>query len=150
MNESAPAAGTPTVLSGYPLAGLDLVSQTGNVAGTGIVPATLLSAGGSAEKSLRILVSVVSNPGNSGGPVLNDRGELIGILEGNWQSPVKDETGAQAVYLRPKKDALGNVLKGANGNPQVEMAGMLQNSGISFVVPARLIVPLLKQAQAGK
>jgi S1-C subfamily serine protease len=150
MNEDTPVAGTPTVLSGYPLAGLDLVSQTGNVAGTGVVPTNLLTGGGSATKSVRVLVSVVSNPGNSGGPVLNDHGELIGILEGNWQSPVKDEAGTQAVYFRPKKDAAGNVLKDANGNPQIEMAGMLQNSGISLVVPTRLIIPLLKQAEAKK
>jgi S1-C subfamily serine protease len=150
MNESNPVAGTLTVLSGYPLAGLDLVSQTGNVAGTGILPANLAVGGGSAEKSLRLLVSVVSNPGNSGGPVLNDRGELIGILEGNWQSPARDETGAQAVYFRPKKDVSGNILKDANGNPQVEMAALLQNSGISLVVPAHLIIPLLKHAQAAK
>ena len=147
MNEANPVVGMPTVLSGYPIAGLDLVSQTGNVAGTGDLyegPPTH----GNPTKRIRILVSVVSNPGNSGGPVLDDHGELIGLLEGNWTSPVKDETGTQSVYLRPKKDALGNVLKDANGNIQIEAAGMLQNSGISLVVPSRMIVPLLKQAQA--
>jgi len=149
MSERTPVAGTLTVVSGYPMAGLDLVSQTGNVAGTGLVPFNLSGNSASAIKSVRILVSVVSNPGNSGGPVLNDQGQLIGVLEGNWTSPVKDETGTQAVYLRPKKDAQGNLLKDANGNFQgVEAAGMAQNSGISLVVPTHLIAPLLKQAQA--
>jgi S1-C subfamily serine protease len=120
------------------------VSQTGNVAGTGIPEV------GSGTKGVRILVSVVSNPGNSGGPVLNDHGELIGLLEGNLTSPMKDGTPTQALYFRPKKDAGGNVVRDANGNLQIEAAPMFQNSGISMVIPARLITPLLKQAQEKK
>ena len=150
MDENIPVAGVLTVLSGYPLSGLDLVSQTGNVAGTGVMPPDSRIDGGAPIKGVRILVSVVSNPGNSGGPILNDKGELIGILEGNLGSPVKDETGTPAIYFRPKKDAAGNVLKDANGNMQPEVTYMFQNSGISVVVPARLITPLLKQAEGKK
>jgi S1-C subfamily serine protease len=139
------------VLSGYPLAGFDLVSQTGNVAGTGVVLTNFLTGGvGSPTKSIRILVSVVSNAGNSGGPVLDDNGELIGILEGNWMAPMRDEAGRQVIYFRPTRDAAGNVIKDANGNPQVEQAGMFENSGISLVVPVRLIAPLLKEAENPK
>jgi S1-C subfamily serine protease len=151
MSGNAPSAGTSTVLSGYPLQGSDLVSQSGNVAGTGVLHANQFADDrGEPTKKVRLLVSVVSNPGNSGGPVLNDHGELIGILEGNLESPARDETGRQAIYIRPKRDAAGNFLKDANGNPQFEQAGMLENSGISLVVPTHLITPLLKQAESIK
>jgi S1-C subfamily serine protease len=143
VNENVPPAGTLTVLSGYPMSGLDLISQTGNVAGIGIPNVHT-------PKGVRILVSVVSNPGNSGGPVLNERGELIGLQEGNLSSPVKDESPTQAIYFRPKKDATGKLVTDAQGNPQAEMALMFQNSGISMVIPYRLIAPLLKQAQEKK
>lgn len=106
---------------------------------------------GAPLKGLRILVSVVSNPGNSGGPVLNDRGELIGLLEGNLLSPAKDpQTQGPVLYFRPKMNADGTPLKDANGNLQPEVALMFQNSGISMVVPTRLITPLLKEAQEKK
>ena len=146
VNQDIPVAGTLTVLSGYPLSGSDLVSQTGNVAGTG-VPRPI----GDALKEVRILVSVVSNPGDSGGPVLDDRGQLIGLLEGNLTSPMKDPmTQAPVIYFRPKLNADGTLVKDANGNAQPEIAQMFQNSGISMVIPARLITPLLKQAQEKK
>jgi S1-C subfamily serine protease len=157
VNENIPPAGTLTVLSGYPLQGSDLVSQTGNVAGTGDPEANGVPEGG--VKSIRILVSLVSNPGNSGGPVFDDHGDLIGLLEGNLPSLVKDETPTYAVYLRPRKDADGNILVDAHGKPilmdadgtlRVDVVNMSQNSGISVVVPARLITSLLKQAQEKK
>jgi S1-C subfamily serine protease len=148
IDKNIPPAGTLTVLSGYPLQGSDLVSQTGNVAGTGDPKMNGIPEGG--VKSVRILVSVVSNGGNSGGPVFNDHSELIGLLEGNLPSAVKDETPSQAVYLRPKKDAEGQILKDADGKIQFEIAPMWQNSGISVVIPARLLTPLLKEAQEKK
>jgi len=150
IDKNIPAAGTLTVLSGYPLSGWDLVSQTGNIAGTSVVPPNAVIESGNPIKGVRIMVSVVSNPGNSGGPVLDEHGSLIGIQEGNLPSPVKDETPTQAVYLRPKKDAAGNVLQDAQGRIQMDAAPMFQNSGISLVVPASMITPLLKQAQATK
>jgi S1-C subfamily serine protease len=150
LNADSPVAGTLTVLSGYPLSGLDLVSQTGNVAGTSTMPPDSQLGAGTPIKGVRLLVSVVSNPGNSGGPVLNEYGELIGLLEGNLSSPVKDGTPTAAVYFRPKKGADGKVLTDANGNPQLEIAVMYQNSGISLVVPSRMIVPLLRQAEDKK
>jgi hypothetical protein len=82
--------------------------------------------------------------------VFNDHSELIGLLEGNLPSAVKDETPSQAVYLRPKKDAEGQILKDADGKIQFEIAPMWQNSGISVVIPARLLTPLLKEAQEKK
>jgi len=148
VSEDIPVAGTLTVLSGYPLRGDDLVSQTGNVAGTAAPEMSGIPRGGT--RSLRILVSVVSNPGNSGGPVFNDHGELIGILEGNLPSGVKDETSTQAVYVRPKKGADGKIMTDADGKMQFEVANMWQNSGISVVIPAHLLTPLLKQAQQTK
>jgi S1-C subfamily serine protease len=148
-SQKVPAAGTGTVLAGYPMKGFDLISQTRNIAGSSVLPpAALVEGSVSALKGIRILVSVVSNPGNSGGPVLDDRGDLIGLLEGNLQSPLRDETGAPVVYLRPKKDPSGAMLRDERGAPQLELANMSQNSGVSVVVPVSLLVPLLIQAES--
>jgi S1-C subfamily serine protease len=149
VNGDIPAAGTLTVLSGYPLNISVLVSQTGNVAGTGATPGPPI---GEPLKAVRILVSVVSNGGNSGGPVLNDHGELIGLLEGNFLAPVVDpQTRSQLYGFVPKTDSSGNPIKDDKGNIQVTIvAPLTQNSGISMVIPARLIIPLLKQAAERK
>ena len=148
VNEDIPVAGSLTVLSGYPLSGYDLVSQTGNVAGTG-APLEMAASG---MKAIRILVSVVSNGGNSGGPVLNDHGELIGLLEGNFLTPiVVPQTHAQIFGFLPKTDSAGNPIKDDKGNFQITgFAPLTQNSGISLVIPSHLLTPFLKQAQETK
>ena len=149
LKETLPVAGTLTVLSGYPMKGLDLISQTGNAAGTGMLPMNpMIGTIKHPTNAFRLLVSVVANPGDSGGPVLDDHGDLIGILEGNLPSPVKDEIQKQARYVRVKRDAEGNMLTDDKGNPQLEEVAMTQNSGISLVIPTRLIVPLFKKSQA--
>ena len=87
-----PQPGSVVVIAGYPLEALDLITQTGNFAGTTLLnppspPTTPPS------KKIRLLLSLVSNPGNSGGPILNGNGKLIGLLEGNLNAPMRDSSG---------------------------------------------------------
>jgi hypothetical protein len=84
--------------------------------------------------------------------VLNDHGELIGLLEGNFLAPVVDpQTRSQLYGFVPKTDSSGNPIKDDKGNIQVTIvAPLTQNSGISMVIPASLLTPLLKQAQEKK
>jgi hypothetical protein len=103
--------------------------------------------GAEASKGVRILLSLVSNPGNSGGPVFDSDGKVLGLLQGNFPSPVKDEAQRQALYVRPRRDANGNFELDGNGQQQFETAPMKQNSGISVVVPARFVQNTLDQAQ---
>jgi S1-C subfamily serine protease len=96
-------------------------------------------------RGLRILISVVSNPGNSGGPVLTLDGRLLGLLQGNLTSPVKDEAGRQVAYLRPQRDPGGEFILGADGKPQFEIAPLTENSGISIATPTRFILDLARR-----
>lgn len=103
--------------------------------------------GAEAIKGVRILLSLVSNPGNSGGPVFDSDGKLLGLLSANFPSPVKDEAQRHAEYIRPKRDANGNAVLGADGQQQFEAAKMYQNSGISLVVPAQFVQNALDRAE---
>lgn len=97
---------------------------------------------------LRIFLSLVSNPGNSGGPILDAGGRVVGLLEGNLLTPVtKDRQGTK--YLA----YCGLAPIGPDGRPNLDSAGnpppppapCLQNSGISFAIPARSIAELAKK-----
>lgn len=142
LSTDFPPYGAYVSLMGYPLSGAWLVTQSGTVAGFEDFP----SQGGEPISGVRILVSVVSNPGNSGGPVLDGSGHLVGILEGNLGSPMRDEKDRQLAYVRPKRDDAGNPVTDSKGNTQLEVwPEMSQNSGISVVVPAKFIADLLKK-----
>ena len=91
------------------------------------------------------MLSLVSNPGNSGGPVFDADGKVVGLLEGNLPSPIRDKEGRDLTYLRPKLDATGQPIRDASGQPVPEEAPYLQNSGISVAVPAKFIAELAKK-----
>lgn len=135
--DAVPNLGAATILSGFPLDGTRILFQSGTFAGFTVAPSVM------GLKQIRFLLSLTSNPGNSGGPVLNSDGKLVGLLEGNLGSPNRDEKNRQTAYLRPKRDDAGNPVLDANGQPAIEEAPLFDNSGISVVVPARLVFSLL-------
>lgn len=139
-----PNPGDLALLAGYPLGRPDLLTQTGAVAAVALVDDF---KGTEAAKGVRIVLSLVSNPANSGGPIFDSDGKVLGLLRGNFPSPVKDESQRLALYVRPKRDATGKIVVDGNGQQQFETATMLQNSGISVVVPARFVQDVLDRAQ---
>lgn len=142
-----PKAGEILLLAGYPISDSTesaLILQTGTATGLFLFERPLTQSGKPANK-LRIMLSLVSNPGNSGGPVLNASGRVVGLLEGNLTSPIRDEKGRQVLAPRAKLDDSGNILLDPHGQPQFELAPLNQNSGISFSVPARFIDELAKK-----
>lgn len=163
LHAELPEPGTSTLLAGFPLGRPEVLAQIGNVAGIGLVLARNsiadVPAGVPSEeywekmrrnqekeqKQLRVFVSVVSNPANSGGPVLDENGRLIGLLQGNLSSPSRDEIGGYAVYARPMRDREGRYLLDVNGKLQLEPAPMLENSGISVVIPVFYLLDLAKE-----
>jgi S1-C subfamily serine protease len=144
LRTKLPAPGDFALLAGYPLGRPDLLTQTGTVAAVALVNDFQEPE---ASKGVRIILSLVSNPANSGGPVFDAKGKVLGILEGNFPSPVKDEAQRYALYVRPVRDANGNPILDANGKTQFETAQMYQNSGISVVVPAQFVQDALDQAR---
>jgi S1-C subfamily serine protease len=136
-----PQPGETLLLAGFPLGKNELVLQTGVATGFHSNPTAVSSPPASA---LRIMLSLVANPGNSGGPVLDADGKVIGLLQGALQSPIRDEQNRDLYYMRPKLDQNGQPMHDASG-PILESAPYLQNSGISFAVPAKFIAELAKK-----
>jgi S1-C subfamily serine protease len=126
--------GEPLFLAGYPLDGLTLIVQTGPATGMSVTEFQ-------GYPYFRIVISLVSNPGNSGGPVLNAEGKLVGLLEGNLQSLVPDpQTHLPLICGLPKIDPQnGQIVKDSEGPVVVRRNFCMQNSGISYAVPARFI-----------
>lgn len=105
LAKAAPSPGGECVVIGHPTAGLLWTVRQGDITGMGRWPQDMMNAvvamlaaptGGAEDmrKSLAaipgkkvILSSCGINPGDSGGPLLNADGELIGV---NWASPKND------------------------------------------------------------
>jgi serine protease Do len=90
LRTELPEPGEKILLAGYPLGRPYLVVQEGTVAS---VAHSLPEFG----PTLKILVSTVANPGNSGGPVIDINGKVVGVLEGGLPSrPGLDPAQAQS------------------------------------------------------
>jgi S1-C subfamily serine protease len=139
LQSEFPKPGDTVLLAGYPLTGHTLILQTGPAVGLAF-PTPLMSADG-----LRIMLSLVSNPGNSGGPVLDATGKVVGLLEGNLQSPIRDENNLQVIAPRVRVDSQGQPIRDANGNFVYDLVPLEQNSGISVAIPAKFILRLAKE-----
>lgn len=90
LRTELPEPGEKILLAGYPLGRPYQVVQEGTVAS---IAHSLPEFG----PTLKILVSTVANPGNSGGPVIDSNGKVVGVLEGGLPSrPGRDPAQAQS------------------------------------------------------
>jgi S1-C subfamily serine protease len=78
-----PSQGDRIYVWGYPLG--TLIALEPSVA-AGVVSATQTAAG-------FLALDVSAAPGNSGGPVVDERGEVVGILVGSWSAGSQGSTG---------------------------------------------------------
>jgi S1-C subfamily serine protease len=144
LNTDFPQRGEILLLSGFPIAertSNTLVLQTGVATGFLSRPTERSRT----PSGLRLMLSMVSNPGNSGGPVLDADGKVIGLLEGNLQSPIRDAQSRQVWSPVVKLDVNGQPTRDASGQPQFDIIPLQVNSGISFAVPAKFIADLAKK-----
>ena len=81
-----PTRGDELLIVGYSLGLPYLVFQGGTV-----------STIEAFSNTLKILVSAVAKLGNSGGPVFNDRGNVIGLREGELPGQERERTGLEIV-----------------------------------------------------
>ena len=102
LSSDLPARGATLLLSGYPLDGRMLILQVATATGEAFSdqPST---------ESLRMMLSVVSNPGNSGGPVLDSSGAVVGLLEGNRHTQSATPPPAQQEAAPPSPATVPNV-----------------------------------------
>jgi S1-C subfamily serine protease len=135
-----PTEGAELLIAGFPLDGHSLIISKGLANGE----AFPLGAG--SRTAIRILISATVNPGNSGGPVIDSNGGVVGLMEGRENSLMKDTTGKAP-------QTCGRVEIGADGNAKTDATGKLittpevcnENSGISYAVPARFITELARE-----
>ena len=116
--------GESSYVFGYPLTGM--LSDTGNFT-TGSVS----SLQGIGNDSSKLQISTPVQPGNSGGPVLDDKGNLIGIVVGKLDAlkniaATKDI--AQNVNFAIKSQILDGVLQAININATSTVSTQIKNS----------------------
>jgi len=126
--ESKPAQGDQVWVWGYPL-GTTIALEPSVAAG-------VVSATETAEGALALDVSAA--PGNSGGPVLNADGKVIGILRGTWNTAGRVPTGfkyaASAETATTLLASLGTPSQAAPATAQLEeTASIRPGEGIGSV-----------------
>ena len=114
--------GHSIIVMGYPL-GMGFLVGTGNISGT-------VDFGGGRTV---FVIDAAVNPGNSGGPLLNDKGEVIGIVFGQADVPgIRVEGINFATPINTAKSRLGlGGLPGPSARMELIPAGSFQ-MGDSF------------------
>lgn len=139
LNESYPKLGEAMLLAGFPLEGTEFVISNGNYTGLDFPNQTVQ------RTAIRLMLSLNANPGNSGGPVINQAGEVVGLLEGDVPSYMKDSAGTQKqLCFRAVLQADGTPAKNAAGDYVLVPEDCHPKSGIAFAVPAHFIADLAK------
>jgi S1-C subfamily serine protease len=124
-----------------------LVGRNTGVAGIAVLPES--SPGSSEIKQVRILISANSILGDSGGPVLDDFGDVIGLIQGNLTAPFMDETQRPVIYIRPARDSKGNFINDQIGKQKLEATDLYARSGIAAVIPSYFVSQLISRNAAG-
>lgn len=137
LEDQLPEAGSGALLAGFSLGGPVLLGRKGEVAGIGILPES--SSGNSKVNQVRVLISADSILGDSGGPVLDEHGRVIGLVQGNIPAPFMDESQRPVVYVRPARDDSGGIVLESNGKPKLEATDLFGKSGIAAVIPSYFI-----------
>ena len=137
LEKDLPESGSNALLAGYPFGGPVLLARRTGIAGVGVFPDS--SPGASAFNQVRIFIGISSTLGDSGGPVLNQFGKVIGLVQGNLPGPVIDEEQRPVIYVRPVRDAAGNFVQESDGKPRLEATDLFGRSGIAAVVPAYFV-----------
>ncbi len=104
---------------GYPetqLLGNSLKVTAGSVAG-------LPSRDGDAEIAQMLLLDAIANPGNSGGPVINARGEAVGVLTLGVKVSQQYTAAVPATIVRNFLDAQGVNVKAGDGTLEASAIG---------------------------
>lgn len=127
--------GDPAIAIGSPF-GLDHSVTAGIISGTG---RTFGTAGGRPMRGL-IQTDTPINPGNSGGPILNAKGEVVGIAT-SIESPVRGSVGVGfAIPVNAAKRLLPQLIAGQDvQHPWIGISGVALTSSLA----ERLGVPVV-------
>jgi S1-C subfamily serine protease len=140
ISATEPEFGAAIIMAGFPLdEAAYLLVQSGNATGMSFPK-------GTSDKGLRLMLSLFANHGDSGGPVLDSSGQLVGLLEGGLPATVVNEHNQPELFYRPQRDPNGQTVAAANGQPAVEVSVLRENSGISFAVPSKFLLEAMKKA----
>jgi S1-C subfamily serine protease len=97
LDDELPQPGEVVLIAGFPLGQAYSVLQTGTIASI----AYDLPGWG---PTVKILISSITNHGNSGGPVMNSEGKVVGLLEGELRVGDNERTGLEVavpvIYAR--------------------------------------------------
>jgi S1-C subfamily serine protease len=137
LADQLPDAGSGALLAGFSLGGPVLLGRQSEVSGIEILPES--SSAASKLNQVRILISANSILGDSGGPVLDNYGRVIGLVQGNIPAPFMDESQRPVVYIRPARDNSGSLVQESNGNQKLEATDLFGRSGIAAVIPSYFI-----------
>ena len=115
---------------GYPLGERRIIFTKGSSSGLRFIDPNL------GQDGLRIVLSMTANHGNSGGPLLDGEGKLVGLMSSIELTSVEDQVCLQPVLGRDGKQVI------TNGIPQFRTVPCIQNAGLSAAVPAKFIAEL--------